>query len=84
MIEEFMITKFKEIENPEELLCAIAKILKELKIPYVITGGFAVAIWGRPRFTADIDIIVELLDKHIQDLVKKLLSLDKGSYIDMK
>lgn len=36
--------KAKKVENPEDLLCEIAKILRELKIPYVITGGFAVAI----------------------------------------
>ena len=71
------------IEDPEDLLCEVAKILQELKISYVITGGFAVAIWGRPRFTADIDIIVELLNKNILGLAKKLLLLDKDSYLDI-
>ncbi|MBU4369641.1 nucleotidyltransferase [Patescibacteria group bacterium] len=71
------------IEDPESLLCEVAKILQELKIPYVITGGFAVAIWGRPRFTADIDIIVELLDKNILSLAKRLLLLDEDSYLDI-
>jgi Na+/glutamate symporter len=45
---------------PEELLKKIAKILDDLKIPYAVTGGFAVSIWGIPRYTADIDIIIEL------------------------
>jgi len=37
-------------EDPKNLLVNIAKILKELKIPYIITGGMAVLVWGRPRF----------------------------------
>ena len=75
--------KFKKIECPEDLLCEIAKILKDLKIPYVITGGFAVAVWGRPRFTSDIDIIVELLDKNIEQLSKRLFAIDKDSYLSI-
>lgn len=47
----------KEETDPRKLLIKIAKILKELKIPYLVTGGVAVLIWGRPRFTADIDIL---------------------------
>jgi hypothetical protein len=47
----------KKLEGPRELLIEIAKILDKLKIPYLVTGGIAVLIWGRPRFTADIDII---------------------------
>jgi len=35
--------------SPEQLLYRIAKILKDLKIPYIITGGFSIAVWGKPR-----------------------------------
>ncbi len=72
---------FKEL-GPEELLCKIAEILEKLKIPYIITGGFAVAIWGRPRFTADIDIVVELFQRDIDALCKELLLIDKDVYVD--
>ena len=65
----------------EDLLIKIAKILDELKIPYVITGGMAVSIWGRPRFTADIDIVVELVGKNIPLLAKELLDVDKDVYV---
>lgn len=65
----------------EDLLVKIAKILDKLKIPYVITGGMAVSVWGRPRSTADIDIVVELMQKNISTLAKKLLSLDKDVYV---
>jgi hypothetical protein len=32
--------------------------LKELKIPYVITGAVASIIYGEPRLTHDLDLIV--------------------------
>jgi len=67
--------------TPEQLLCKIAKILQDFKIPYAVTGGFAVIIWGKPRTTADIDIIVELVPQNIKPLAKALLSIDKDVYV---
>lgn len=68
--------------NPEKLLCKIVKILEKLKISYIITGGFAVAVLAKPRFTADIDIIIELLPQKIPQLAKELLSIDKDVYVN--
>jgi len=65
----------------EDLLTKIAGILDKLKIPYIITGGMAVSVWGRTRYTADIDIVVELLEKNINSLVKELLNVDKDVYV---
>lgn len=65
----------------EDLLIKVATILDDLKIPYIITGGMAVSIWGRPRSTFDIDIVVELLPKNINKLARKLLAVDKDVYI---
>ena len=67
--------------TPEILLYKVAKILQELKIPYAVTGGMAVVAWGEPRYTADIDIIVELVPEKLPYLKKKLLSIDKDVYI---
>jgi len=65
----------------EDLLTQIAKIFDKLDIPYAVTGGMAVSVWGRPRFTADIDIVVELLEKNIDLLSKELLKVDKDVYV---
>lgn len=65
----------------EKLLSKISKILQNLKIPYAVTGGFAVVVWAKPRFTADIDIIIELAEKDIISLAKALLAIDKDVYI---
>jgi hypothetical protein len=71
-----------EQKDPRHLLVSIAKILKQLKIPYLVTGGIAVLIWGRPRFTADIDIVIELKPGDIDALEKALRALGKAGYID--
>ncbi|MBI2623771.1 MAG: hypothetical protein HYW65_04385 [Candidatus Liptonbacteria bacterium] len=66
--------------DPRQLLVAIAKILKRLRIPYLVSGGIAVLIWGRPRFTADIDIVVELKSADIPRLTKELQKLGEGYF----
>lgn len=68
--------------DPRQLLVKIASTLKRLKIPYLVTGGIAVLVWGRPRFTADIDIVIELQENDVSRLTKALKSISKAGYID--
>ncbi|MBI2017672.1 nucleotidyl transferase AbiEii/AbiGii toxin family protein [Candidatus Daviesbacteria bacterium] len=65
--------------DPHHLLVKIVKILNSLKIPYLVTGGVAIYVWGRPRFTADIDLVVELQEKDVKKLVQTLI---KEGYVD--
>ncbi|KAF0134550.1 MAG: hypothetical protein FD145_568 [Candidatus Saganbacteria bacterium] len=51
--------------NFEKLLSGIEKIFKKSKIPYMLVGGFAIAYWGYPRQSLDIDIVVDLNLKNI-------------------
>ena len=69
---------------PEKLLCKIVKILEKLNIPYIVTGGYAVAVLAKPRFTADIDIVIELLPQKISLLSKELFSIDRDVYVSEK
>ena len=68
--------------DPRRLLAGIAKILNRLGIPYFVTGGMAVFVWGRPRFTADIDIVIQLKYENIVELKNALLAFRKRGYID--
>ena len=68
--------------DPRRLLVNIARILERLNIPYIITGGIAVLVWGRPRFTADIDIVAELKMGDIAKLEEALRKLSEAGYID--
>jgi len=47
----------------------------------MIVGGMAVFVWGRPRFTADIDIIIALEKKDAGKLVKILRTFGKAGYV---
>lgn len=69
--------------DPRRLLVNVAKVLNQLNIPYIVSGGVAILIWGRPRFTADIDIVMELKDSDVDKLERGLLKKSKGSYIDV-
>lgn len=63
-------------------LVKIAKVLDELKISYYITGGFAVSIYGRPRFTADIDIVIKMSNLIVRDFATKLQKIFPKGYVD--
>jgi hypothetical protein len=46
----------------------ILQVLDRVNAPYMIIGGFAAAIYGNNRTTYDIDIVVDLSERHIQAL----------------
>lgn len=46
--------------EPSELLPLLIRTLEGLKLPYFITGSTATILYGEPRFTNDIDIVVDL------------------------
>lgn len=71
-----------EQTDPRTLLANIAKIFDNLKLPYLVTGGMAVLVWGRPRFTADIDVVVEIKTSDVKGLVEALKNLGQAGYID--
>lgn len=67
----------------ERLLTKTAGALNRLEIEYLITGEAAVVYWGRPRFTADIDIAIELKEPDIKPLARELRGgLGEDVYID--
>lgn len=51
-----------------ELLQFVIEVLDRLEITYAIVGSFASGAYGEPRFTQDIDILVELQSHHIDAL----------------
>ena len=69
-------------KNPVDMLKGMVLTLGQLKIPYFITGGMAVVVWGRPRFTADVDIVVELSPESLPKLASALEQFCKMGMID--
>lgn len=75
----------QQIETPEGLLIETAKILERQRLKYFITGGIAVSVWGKPRFTADIDIVVAIPSKNdTRKLVEELKKIDNSIYAEVK
>jgi hypothetical protein len=46
--------------DPAELLHLVAGVCERLGLPYLVTGSTATIYYGEPRFTNDIDIVVQL------------------------
>ena len=56
----------------EQVLRAVLPHLDRLGIPYLITGGIAATIHGRPRFTQDIDFVIAPTREQLDRLVDAL------------
>ena len=50
------------------LFLDILQTLESIDAPYMVIGAFAAAVYGTSRTTYDIDIVVDLDEKHIQAL----------------
>lgn len=55
----------------QELLLRTVTILDALKIPYMVTGSFAVNFYGIPRTTHDIDLVVQIQVGEVEGLARQ-------------
>lgn len=46
------------LQGLEQALCRVVDALERREIPYLVVGGLASSVYGRPRFTTDIDVLV--------------------------
>jgi hypothetical protein len=54
--------------NQQQLLSYLVETLETLKIPYAIGGSHATMVFGRPRHTLDIDVLVDLSSSGLRSL----------------
>jgi hypothetical protein len=47
----------------------VIDVLERLGIPYMVVGGFAAILYGEPRLTIDVDIVVDMRSEHIAPFV---------------
>lgn len=64
-------------EDFEELL----RLLNKNKVKYCIVGAYAVAFYGKPRYTKDMDIFVEPSNENGRRIVK---ALDEFGFSSLK
>jgi len=50
-------------------LTYVIDVLERLGIPYMIVGGFAAILYGEPRLTIDVDIVVDMKLGHVGPFV---------------
>jgi predicted nucleotidyltransferase len=72
---------------PEELIAQIVRCLDDKNIPYMIIGGQAVLLYGRPRLTRDIDITLgvdsdrfEIIARVCKDIGLKILPVEPAAF----
>ena len=53
----------------QEILEKVLDVLDRLRLPYMIVGSMAVNFYGQPRYTHDLDLVVELAAGHVPALV---------------
>ena len=68
-------TEFDELD----VLRIVGDRLATLRLPYMLTGSFALAHYATPRMTRDIDIVVELDEAAVMGLVA---AFEADFYVD--
>jgi hypothetical protein len=48
------------VNGLESALADLATFLDESRVPYMVIGGYASLLWGRPRLTRDLDVTVSV------------------------
>jgi len=59
-------------QDPSEIARLLHPIFETLGIAYYITGGVAASVYGDPRTTRDLDLVIELNRDNIAQLVEAL------------
>lgn len=52
-----------------EALIKLSQLLSKNKIPYMVIGGMANAVWGHPRATIDIDVTIWVDENDIEESI---------------
>lgn len=60
--------------NQEAFFETVLRALERCRVPYMIAGSVAAMLYGEPRLTNDMDVVVELAPEHVEPL----LSLFQG------
>ncbi len=65
----------------DDALTTLASWLDQEHVPYMVIGGFAVTVWGEPRFTRDLDVTVSVPADQLQSMIERRADmLSRGSH----
>jgi uncharacterized protein (DUF1330 family) len=54
-----------------DLLRYVARIIEDMGLRYFVTGSTATIFYGEPRFTNDIDVVVEISEQRVVDFCRR-------------
>lgn len=58
----------------DQALITLSSWLTDNQIPHMVIGGFAVTIWGEPRFTRDLDVTISAPPERFNQTVDLIAS----------
>jgi len=56
--------------NQKDLIERMAELLGKAGVEYMVTGGYGVIFYGRPRFSHDVDFVVNIGERELPKVVK--------------
>jgi hypothetical protein len=56
----------------EQILADVTRCLENHSVPYFIFGAVAAGLWGEPRYTLDIDLVVRLKEEEFGGMIEGL------------
>jgi len=62
----------------DDALFALLRVLEPLAVPYCVIGALAIGVWGRPRATTDLDILIALAN---QDRPRLQTTLEQQGFL---
>ena len=62
-----------------DVLRIVSERLESARVPFMLTGSFAMAYYGKPRMTRDLDLVVSLAEEDINGIVS---GLSPDFYVD--
>lgn len=62
-----------------EVLKIVSERLAAAQIPFMLTGSFAMAYYGKPRMTRDLDLVVALAEDDVDGLAANV-QFDASGY----
>lgn len=54
-----------------ELLRHVALACERVGVPYLVTGSTATSIYGEPRFTNDLDVVIDLAPAQVEEFLRE-------------
>jgi len=67
-----------------EILLLVTQLLSKHRVPYLLTGSFAVSYYGFPRATHDIDFIIEVVENDEEKIIRVIKDLGGDFIYDNK